>query len=195
MMKPLNINNPSVEVGAENIAARNLAIWGGSGRLPVYDNMEAVVTETYNQILLTPGIYSNQGYEIEVPEVITFTYKTESAGIKRYDLIISELMRDTNGVETHTIRLVQGTAAILPTKPFLTVGDFMGGENARREIIHTILVDGTKATVESSAPLLSISGNINKNITVANSEKIGGHSIFIQQEEPKDPQAWDIWIW
>lgn len=182
MMKAINVNNPGVSIGAENIASRNLALWGGSGRLPVYENMAANIIS--GEIVISSGIYSNQGYEVEIPEgeTLTFPIVTESSGIKRYDLVVSELSRNSDGVETHTIKIVSGTAAISPTAPSLVTGDFKGGEDTRQETIHTILIDGTTASVVSSASVLSISGSTRQ-------------TIYVQPEQPANPKTGDLWFW
>ena len=180
----ININNPEVSVGAENIASREIAVWGGSGRLPVYDDMEATIVDS--DVIINSGIYSNQGYEIEIPqgETETFAIDTESIGIKRYDIVASELSR-TDSVETHTIKIIKGTAAINPVLPALVEGDFKGGEDLRQEAIHTLLIDGTTITVASSAPILS-----------------GGHgggdsgrTIYVQSAQPASPKTGDLWFW
>lgn len=183
-MIAININNPDVSIGAEHIASRNLAIWGGSGRLPVYDKFAASILN--NEIVISSGIFSNQGYEIEIPEgeTETFSITTESAGIKRYDLIVSELARDSDGTETHAVKIVSGTAAISPTMPELTTGDFKGGEDLRQEMIHCILVDGTSASVVSSAPVLTINGGSSASV-----------DIYVQPTAPTNPNTGDLWFW
>lgn len=182
-MQAININNPEVEVGSEHFAAMNLALWGKSGILPVFDKMAATIVN--GSLVVGSGIYSNQGYELEIPdgETESFTIVPQNVG-KRYDLLVSELSRDGEGVETHTLKIVSGTAATTPIKPALTQGDFLSGENLRQEAVATLLVDSSGIIVESMADRLAISGGSNS-----------GRNIFVQASQPSSAITGDLWFW
>lgn len=181
-MQAINVNNPNVQVGAEHIAAENLALWGRSGILPIYDRMAATVLN--GELIVNSGIYSNQGYEVIIPNGETQSYPivTQGVGIKRYDILVSELSRDGEGVENHVLKIVSGTAAISPTKPSLIQGDFTGGDDLRQEAIVTLLVDGANILVESVASTLSISGS-------------APHTTYVQSSQPPSPVSGDLWFW
>ena len=179
-MIAINVNNPEVEVGAENEASRNIAIFGASGILDVYDKIPVNIVS--GEIVVGSGVYDNQGYLLEISEgeTVTFPISTLSTGIKRYDLLVSELSRDGEGVETHVLKIVSGEAAISPAKPTLTRGDFKGGADLRQEEVAAIL-----ATVESKAAVIS-SGS---------GDGSSGRSIYVQSAQPSSAVAGDLWFW
>lgn len=184
-MIAINVNNPEVEVGAENEASRNIAIFGASGILDVYDKIPVNIVS--GEIVVGSGVYDNQGYLLEISEgeTVTFPISTLSTGIKRYDLLVSELSRDGEGVETHVLKIVSGEAAISPAKPTLTRGDFKGGADLRQEEVAAILVNGASATVESKAAVIS-SGS---------GDGSSGRSIYVQSAQPSSAVAGDLWFW
>lgn len=139
-------NSTIAEISAENMAAAFHAVIGSSGILNRFNNL-ACTKLTDNSVRLDSGVYSLRGFLLHVEPGTTVNLAIDSgtAGQKRNDLIVAELVKGGGGTGNDTLRfrVVKGASTSgSPVDPQLTQQDINANGTTCQESIYRVKLDG-----------------------------------------------------
>ena len=153
-------NSATADVSAENMAAAFHAMIGSSGILNRFNNL-ACTKLTDNSVRLDSGVYSLRGFLLHVEPGTTVNLAIDSgtAGQKRNDLIVAELVKNGGGtgVDTLQFKVIKGASTSgTPADPALTQQDVNASAGTTcQEALYRIKLDGvTITTIEAVASLI-----------------------------------------
>ena len=143
-------NTTTADISAENMAAAFHAMVGKSGILTAFNNLVCTKVSD-NSVQIDSGVYSLKGFllHVEAGTVATLTIDSGTAGQKRNDLVVAELVKNGGGVGIDTLRfrIVKGTSTTgMPVDPTLTQQDVNGTGITRQEALYRIRLDGVTIT-------------------------------------------------
>jgi hypothetical protein len=157
--KGLIKNSDTADVSAENMAAAFHAIIGSSGILDRFNNL-ACTKISDNSVQLNSGIYSLRGFLLAVEPGTTanLTIDSGTAGQKRNDLVVAELVKSGGGVGIDTLqfKIIKGTSTSgIPVDPTLVQQDVNAAGVTCQEALFRVKLDGvTIMTIEAVASLI-----------------------------------------
>ena len=153
-------NSITADVSAENMAAAFHAMIGSSGIMNRFNNL-ACTKLTDNSVRLDSGVYSLRGFLLHVEPGTTVNLAIDSgtAGQKRNDLIVAELVKNGGGtgVDTLQFKVIKGASTSgTPADPALTQQDVNASAGTTcQEALYRIKLDGvTITTIEAVASLI-----------------------------------------
>ena len=153
-------NSTVADVSAENMAAAFHAMIGSSGIMNRFNNL-ACTKLTDNSVRLESGVYSLRGFLLHVEPGTTVNLAIDSgtAGQKRNDLIVAELVKNGGGtgVDTLQFKVIKGASTSgTPADPALTQQDVNASAGTTcQEALYRIKLDGvTITTIEAVASLI-----------------------------------------
>ena len=153
-------NSATADVSAENMAAAFHAMIGSSGILNRFNNL-ACTKLTDNSVRLDSGVYSLRGFLLHVEPGTTVNLAIDSgtAGQKRNDLIVAELVKNGGGtgVDTLQFKVIKGASTSgTPADPALTQQDVNASAGTTcQEALYRVKLDGvTITTIEAVASLI-----------------------------------------
>ncbi len=140
-----------------------------------------------NIIKVPPLMLVHHGGLFYIPEEEEVTYQNGTQGMKRTDLIVARYTKDSEGLESAALIVLQGTpASSSPELPAYEVGNMQNGDSTDDCPLIKITLNGLDVeSVEVLVELLSpLSGKQNQ-ITSGTSEPSGGMSgdVYIQISE------------
>ena len=143
-------NTTIAEISASDLAAVFHAMVGKSGIVNAFNNL-ACTKVSDNSVQIDSGVYSLKGFllHVEAGTVATLTIDSGTAGQKRNDLVVAELVKNGggNGRDTLRFRIVKGTSTTgAPVDPTLTQQDVNGTGITRQEALYRIRLDGVTIT-------------------------------------------------
>lgn len=147
-------NSTIADISAENMAAAFHAMIGKSGILTSFDNL-ACTKVNDNSVELASGVYSLKGFllHVEAGTVAQLAIDSGTAGQKRNDLVVAELVKGGGGggIDTLQLKVIKGTSTSgTPIDPTLTQQDVNGTGMTRQEALYRIKIDGvTLTTIEA----------------------------------------------
>ena len=153
-------NSTISNVSAENMAAAFHAMIGSSGILNRFNNL--VCTKlTDNSVRLDSGVYSLRGFllHVEPGTTINLTIDSGTAGQKRNDLIVAELVKNGggSGIDTLQFKVLKGTSTSgIAVDPTLTQQDVNAAAGVTcQEALYRLKLDGVTITaIETVATLI-----------------------------------------
>lgn len=157
--KGLIKNSDTADVSAENMAAAFNAIIGSSGILDRFNNLDCTKISD-NSVQLNSGIYSLRGFLLAVEPGTTanLTIDSGTAGQKRNDLVVAELVKSGGGVGIDTLqfKIIKGTSTSgIPVDPTLVQQDVNAAGVTCQEALFRVKLDGvTITTIEAVASLI-----------------------------------------
>lgn len=124
-----------------------------------------------NTVTIYPGDLVDQGRHINLPEISTVYIQNAPAGYTRYDAIVMHYARDTEGVETAQLQVIQGTPSQSdPEYPSISTGDIFNGSTEDNYVLYYVLASETGiADIDESVnfivinPLSDIRGALKDN--------------------------------
>ena len=153
-------NSTIADISAENMAAAFHAVIGSSGILNRFNNL-ACTKLTDNSVRLDSGVYSLRGFLLHVEPGTTVNLAIDSgtAGQKRNDLIVAELVKSGGGTGNDTLRfrVVKGTSTSgIPVDPALVQQDVNAAGVTCQEHLFRVKLDGVSiTTIEPVASLIA----------------------------------------
>lgn len=157
--KGLIKNSDTADVSAENMAAAFHAIIGSSGILDRFNNLDCTKIGD-NSVQMNSGIYSLRGFLLAVEPGTTanLTIDSGTAGQKRNDLVVAELVKSGGGVGIDTLqfKIIKGTSTSgIPVDPILVQQDVNAAGVTCQEALFRVKLDGvTITTIEAVASLI-----------------------------------------
>nr|WP_319218044.1 hypothetical protein [uncultured Trichococcus sp.] len=154
-------NSTIADVSAANMAAAFHAMIGSSGILNRFNNL-ACTKITDNSVRLDSGVYSLRGFllHVEPGTTVNLTIDSGTAGQKRNDLIMAELVKNGggSGVDTLQFKILKGTSTSgIPVDPTLTQQDVNAAGVTCQEALYRVKLDGV--TITTIEPIASLIGN------------------------------------
>lgn len=154
-------NSTIADISAENMAAAFHAVIGSSGILNRFNNL-ACTKLTDNSVRLDSGVYSLRGFLLHVEPGTTVDLAIDSgtAGQKRNDLIVAELVKSGGGTGNDTLRfrVVKGTSTSgIAADPALVQQDVNAAGVTCQESLFRVKLDGVSIT--TIEPVASLIGN------------------------------------
>lgn len=154
-------NSTIADISAENMAAAFHAVIGSSGILNRFNNL-ACTKLTDNSVRLDSGVYSLRGFLLHVEPGTTVDLAIDSgtAGQKRNDLIVAELVKSGGGTGNDTLRfrVVKGTSTSgIADDPALVQQDVNAAGVTCQESLFRVKLDGVSIT--TIEPVASLIGN------------------------------------
>lgn len=154
-------NSATADVSAENMAAAFHAMIGSSGILNRFNNL-ACTRLTDNSVRLDSGVYSLRGFLLHVEPGTTVDLAIDSgtAGQKRNDLIVAELVKSGGGTGNDTLRfrVIKGTSTSgIAADPTLVQQDVNAAGITCQESLFRVKLDGVSIT--TIEPVASLIGN------------------------------------
>lgn len=152
-------NSTIADVSAANMAAAFHAMIGSSGILNRFNNL-ACTKITDNSVRLDSGVYSLRGFllHVEPGTTVNLTIDSGTAGQKRNDLIVAELVKNGggSGVDTLQFKILKGTSTGgIPVDPTLVQQDVNAAGVTCQEALYRLKLDGvTLTTIEPVASLI-----------------------------------------
>lgn len=153
-------NSTTADVSAENMAAAFHAMIGSSGILNRFNNL-ACTKLTDNSVRLDSGVYSLRGFLLHVEPGTTINLAIDSgtAGQKRNDLIVAELVKSGGGtgIDTLQFKVIKGASTSgTPADPALVQQDVNASAGTTcQEALFRVKLDGvTITTIEAVASLI-----------------------------------------
>jgi hypothetical protein len=152
-------NSITADVSAENMAAAFHAMIGSSGILNRFNNL-ACTKITDNSVRLDSGVYSLRGFllQVEPGTTVNITIDSGTAGQKRNDLVVAELVKngDGAGIDTLQFKVLKGASTSgVPADPALTQQDINATGVTCQEVLYRVKLDGVTITaVETIASLI-----------------------------------------
>jgi hypothetical protein len=139
-------NSTVADVSAENMAAAFHAVIGSSGILNRFNNL-ACTKLTDNSVRLDSGVYSLRGFllHVEPGTAVNLAIDSGTAGQKRNDLIVAELVKGGGGTGNDTLnfKVVKGASTSgSPVDPQLTQQDINANGTTCQESIYRVKLDG-----------------------------------------------------
>ena len=143
-------NTTTADISAENMAAAFHAMVGKSGILTAFNNL-ACTKVSDNSVQIDSGVYSLKGFllHVEAGTVATLAIDSGTAGQKRNDLIVAELVKNGGGggIDTLQFKVVKGASTTgTPTDPTLTQQDVNATGITRQEALCRVSLDGVTIT-------------------------------------------------
>lgn len=154
-------NSTIADVSAANMAAAFHAMIGSSGILNRFNNL-ACTKITDNSVRLDSGVYSLRGFllHVEPGTTVNLTIDSGTAGQKRNDLIVAELVKNGggSGVDTLQFKILKGTSTSgIALDPTLTQQDVNAAGVTCQEALYRVKLDGV--TITTIEPIASLIGN------------------------------------
>ena len=152
-------NSTTADVSAENMAAAFHAMIGSSGILNRFNNLSCTKI-TDNSVRLDSGVYSLRGFllHVEPGTTVNLTIDSGTAGQKRNDLIVAELVKNGGGagIDTLQFKVLKGVSTSgVPADPALTQQDVNATGVTCQEALYRVKLDGVTITaVETVASLI-----------------------------------------
>ncbi|NCB65525.1 MAG: hypothetical protein EOM48_05055 [Bacilli bacterium] len=152
-------NSTAADISAENMAAAFHAMIGSSGILNRFNNL-ACTKLTDNSVRLDSGVYSLRGFllHVEPGTTVNMTIDSGTAGQKRNDLIVAELVKNGggSGIDTLQFKVLKGTSTSgIAVDPTLTQQDVNASGVTCQEALFRVKLDGvTITTIEAVASLI-----------------------------------------
>jgi len=143
-------NSVTADVSAENMAAAFHAMVGKSGIITAFNNL-ACTKVSDNSVQIASGVYSLKGFllHVEAGTVAALAIDSGTAGQKRNDLVVAELVKNGGGggIDTLQFKVVKGTSTTgTPVDPTLTQQDVNATGITRQEALCRISLDGVTLT-------------------------------------------------
>ena len=152
-------NSTVADISAENMAAAFHAMIGSSGILDRFNNL-ACTKINDNSVRLDNGVYSLRGFllHVEPGTNVTLAIDSGTAGQKRNDLVVAELVKGGggSGIDTLQFKVLKGTSTSgVPADPTLTQQDINAAGVTCQEALYRVKLDGvTITTIEAVASLI-----------------------------------------
>lgn len=183
--KGLIKNSDTADVSAENMAAAFHAIIGSSGILDRFNNL-ACTKIGDNSVQMNSGIYSLRGFLLAVEPGTTanLTIDSGTAGQKRNDLVVAELVKSGGGVGIDTLqfKIIKGTSTSgIPVDPTLVQQDVNAAGVTCQEALFRVKLDGvTITTIEAVASLIGNAASLaaaldNRSIVASGGNEADGY--------------------
>lgn len=147
-------------INAEDDAQIYRALFGGSG-ITAADNMLACTKVDDGNVILSSGVFCNQGYMLAVEGGTSqnVAVPSNAAGTYRKDYLVAEFTRGGGSTaDAHVFKLIPGTAnaseaAAVP--PTLVQTNLGAGGAKRQEALYLITMSGaTLQSIERVAPYI-----------------------------------------
>lgn len=143
-------NSVTADISAENLAAVFHGIIGKSGIIKAFNDL-ACTKLTDNSVQVDSGVYSLKGFmlHVEAGTAVTLTINSGTAGQKRNDLVVAELVKNGGGggIDTLQFKVVKGTSTSgTPVDPTLTQQDVNATGVTRQEALCRVSLDGVTIT-------------------------------------------------
>lgn len=155
-------NSTIADISAENMAAAFHAVIGSSGILNRFNNL-ACTKLTDNSVRLDSGVYSLRGFLLHVEPGTTVDLAIDSgtAGQKRNDLIVAELVKSGGGtgIDTLQFKVIKGASTSgTPADTALVQQDVNASAGTTcQEALYRVKLDGV--TITTIEPIASLIGN------------------------------------
>lgn len=143
-------NSVTADISASNLAAVFHGIIGKSGIIKAFNDL-ACTKLTDNSVQVDSGVYSLKGFmlHVEAGTAVTLTIDSGTAGQKRNDLVVAELVKNGGGggIDTLQFRVIKGTSTReRPVDPTLTQQDVNATGVTRQEALCRVSLDGVTIT-------------------------------------------------
>jgi len=143
-------NSVTADISASNLAAVFHGIIGKSGIIKAFNDL-ACTKLTDNSVQVDSGVYSLKGFmlHVEAGTAVTLTIDSGTAGQKRNDLVVAELVKNGGGggIDTLQFRVIKGTSTSgTPADPALTQQDVNATGVTRQEALCRVSLDGVTIT-------------------------------------------------
>lgn len=143
-------NSVTADISASNLAAVFHGIIGKSGIIKAFNDL-ACTKLTDNSVQVDSGVYSLKGFmlHVEAGTAVTLTIDSGTAGQKRNDLVVAELVKNGGGggIDTLQFRVIKGTSTSgTPVDPTLTQQDVNATGVTRQEALCRVSLDGVTIT-------------------------------------------------
>lgn len=189
------------------------------GRSGVLGDLTCTASDA-NTLTLSGGGVSNRGYVMYVPagETQTLTVPSCEQGLWRIDIVAAAFTKGGGTTaDTHVFTVIRGEESDDPTEPEVestapeAAGDvsrtalfrvFVGGDGIVD--VMTLAQDAVAAGAMSPELDVLIDGDVSGEGFAADPKtlqlsltvnRIGGKTVYIQQEEPLTAEVGDLWIW
>ena len=110
-------------------------------------------------VRLSGGGVSNMGYVMYIPNGAThdLTVETGTQSLMRYDLVVSHFQRGSGDTaDTHTFKIVQGTASASPADPKLMTSSLLSAGDINQTALFRVVLNGLSIErIELIAPSVS----------------------------------------
>ena len=143
-------NTTTADISAANFAAMLHGVIGKSGIVKAFNDL-ACTKLTDNSVQVDSGVYSLKGFmlHVEAGTAITLTIDSGTAGQKRNDLVVAELVKNGGGggIDTLQFKVIKGTSTSgTPVDPTLTQQDVNATGITRQEALCRVSLDGVTVT-------------------------------------------------
>lgn len=143
-------NTTTADISAANFAAMLHGVIGKSGIVKAFNDL-ACTKLTDNSVQVDSGVYSLKGFmlHVEAGTAITLTIDSGTAGQKRNDLVVAELVKNGGGggIDTLQFKVIKGTSTSgTPVDPTLTQQDVNATGVTRQEALCRVSLDGVAIT-------------------------------------------------
>ena len=143
-------NTTTADISAANFAAMLHGVIGKSGIVKAFNDL-ACTKLTDNSVQVDSGVYSLKGFmlHVEAGTAITLTIDSGTAGQKRNDLVVAELIKNGGGggIDTLQFKVIKGTSTSgTPVDPTLTQQDVNATGITRQEALCRVSLDGVTVT-------------------------------------------------
>lgn len=154
-------NSTIADVSAENMAAAMHAMIGSSGILNRFNNLTCTKI-TDNIVRLDSGVYSLRGFllHVEPGTTVNLTIDSGTAGQKRNDLVVAELVKGGGGtgIDTLQFKVLKGESTSgIAVDPTLTQQDVNATGITCQEALYRVKLDGV--TITAIEVIASLIGN------------------------------------
>lgn len=138
-------NTTTADISAANFAAMLHGVIGKSGIVKAFNDL-ACTKLTDNSVQVDSGVYSLKGFmlHVEAGTAITLTIDSGTAGQKRNDLVVAELVKNGGGggIDTLQFKVIKGTSTSgTPVDPTLTQQDVNATGITRQEALCRVSLD------------------------------------------------------
>ena len=143
-------NTTTADISAANFAAMLHGVIGKSGIVKAFNDLTCTKL-TDNSVQVDSGVYSLKGFmlHVEAGTAITLTIDSGTAGQKRNDLVVAELVKNGGGggIDTLQFKVIKGTSTSgTPVDPTLTQQDVNATGITRQEALCRVSLDGVTVT-------------------------------------------------
>lgn len=173
-------NSTIADISAANMAAAFHAMIGSSGILDRFNNL-ACTKINDNSVRLDNGVYSLRGFllHVEPGTNVTLAIDSGTAGQKRNDLVVAELVKGGggSGIDTLQFKVLKGTSTSgVPVDPALVQQDINAAGVTCQEALYRIKLDGvTITTIEAVASLIGNAASLATALDNRSIVKSGGN--------------------
>lgn len=130
---------------AEDIGEYNIALFGNKDYVfPVGEQLECEIINN-NEIVIKDGIFITQGRRGVIKKGTTekCTIENGNQGVSRNDLIVMEYRKDLETLcESHSLKVIKGTAGVEPRDPEITTGNIPAGEIKHQMKLYRVRIEG-----------------------------------------------------